>query len=316
MNCSKASQEKSAEKTLKLPLYIKELRAPFLSASLLPIILGGVLVPGWEKADKLLLFGLIILCGSLIHLASNTMNDYFDFKCGSDSPDTCKTPFSGGSGLMVEKLLAPGEVLTLSICLLTVAALTGFIILYLSPGTPLFILFFGAAGIFLGYAYTAPPFNFVYRGLGEFTIFLAFGPLTVCATHYILSGTISIPPFLYSLAPGIMTTAILWINQFPDYETDKRAKKKTLVVQIGLSRSRYIYFILIALTAITLVVNSLSGQLPMKTLWALLFILPALAAAIILHRHYLSPSKLIPAMASTIGAHTVLTLIMIGVAAQ
>ena len=316
MNCSKSSQEKSSEKTSRLSLYIKELRAPFLSASVLPIVLGGVLVPGWDKAGKLLLFALIILCGSLIHLASNTMNDYFDFKSGSDSPDTCKTPFSGGSGLMVEKLLVPGEVLILSICLLALAALTACVILYLSPGPPLFILLFGAAGVFLGYIYTAPPFSFVYRGLGELTIFLAFGPLTVCATYYILSGNISISPFLYPLAPGIMTTAILWINQFPDYETDKRAKKKTLVVQIGLSRSRYIYFILIALTATTLVVGSLYGQLPMKTLWALFFILPAIAAAIILHRHYLTPSRLIPAMASTIGAQTVLTLIMIGVAAQ
>ena len=320
MNCVKPSQEKSPGKSAKissrLPLYIKELRAPFLSASVLPIMLGGVLVPGWDKADKLLLFGLIILCGSLIHLASNTMNDYFDFKSGSDSPDTCKTPFSGGSGLMPQKLLVPGEVLILSICLLTVAALTGFSILYLSPGTPLVILLFGAAGIFLGYAYTAPPFSFVYRGFGELTIFLSFGPLTVCATYYMLSGNISITPFLYSLAPGIMTTAILWINQFPDFETDKRAKKKTLVVQIGLSRSRYIYFMLIALTATTLVVSSLYGQLPMKILWALFFIFPALAATIILHRHYLSPSRLIPAMASTIGAHTVLTLIMIGVSAQ
>ena len=316
MNCSKSSQEKSSGKTSKLPLYIKELRAPFLSASVLPIVLGGVLVPGWDEANKLLLFGLIIVCGSLIHLASNTMNDYFDFKSGSDSPDTCTTPFSGGSGLLVEKLLAPREVFILSICLLTLAAIAGFIILYLSPGTPLFILLFGATGIFLGYAYTAPPFNFVYRGLGELTTFLAFGPLTVCATYYMLSGNISITPFLYSLAPGIMTTAILWINQFPDYETDKRAKKKTLVVQIGLSRSRYIYFILIALTATTLIVSSLHGQLPMKILWALFFIIPALAAAIILQRHYLSPSKLIPAMASTIGAQTVLTLIMIGVATQ
>ena len=321
MNCSKPSQEKlieksterSDKKSLKLPLYIKELRAPFLSASLLPILLGGVLVQGWEKTDKLLLFTLIILCGSLIHLAGNTMNDYFDFKSGSDSSDTCKTPFSGGSGLLVDKLLAPREVFILSICLLTVAALSGFIILYLSPGNPLFIILFGAAGVFLGYAYTAPPFNFVYRGLGELTIFLAFGPLTVCATYYMLSGNISITPFLYSLAPGIMTTAILWINQFPDYETDKRAKKKTLVVQIGLSRSRYIYFILIALTAIILVAGSLYGQLPMKILWALFFIFPAIAAAIILHRHYLTPSRLIPAMGLTIVAHTVLTVIMIGV---
>ncbi|MDT8316381.1 MAG: 1,4-dihydroxy-2-naphthoate octaprenyltransferase [bacterium] len=312
MNYPKASQEKS----IRLPLYIKELRAPFLSASLLPIILGGVLVPGWEKADKLLLFGLIVLCGALIHLASNTMNDYFDFKNGSDGPDTCNTHFSGGSGLLVDKLLLPREVFLLSMCLLTMAALAGFIILYLSPGNPLFIALFGAAGIFLGYAYTAPPFNFVYRGLGEFTIFLAFGPLTVCTAYYILSGNISISPVIYSLAPGSMTTAILWINQFPDYETDKRANKKTLVVQIGPSRSRYIYFILIALTAASLVVSSLYGPLPMTILWALFFILPAFAAAIILQRHYLNPSKLIPAMALTIGAHTVLTLIMIGVAAQ
>lgn len=316
MSCSKPSQEKIVEKPMRLSLYIKELRAPFLSASLLPIILGGVLVPDWEKTDKLLLFILIVLCGSLIHLASNTMNDYFDFKSGCDSPDTCKTPFSGGSGLMVEKLLVPREVFILSICLLTMAALAAFIIIYLSPGNPLFIILFGAAGIFFGYAYTAPPFKFVYRGIGELTIFLAFGPLAVCASYYILSGTISLAPFIYSIAPGIMTTAILWINQFPDYETDKRAEKKTLVVQIGLSRSRYIYYIFIALTATSLIVSSLYGQLPMKILWALLFILPIIPAIITLYRHYLSPAKLIPAMGLTIGAHTVLTLIMITVAAQ
>lgn len=295
----------------KFSLYIKELRVPFISASVLPMGLGIALAYKVNGELDFSLAVLTLLCGTLIHLVANTLNDLYDFKAGSDNSNVIKTPFSGGSGMLTEGHLTCEEVKKLALILIVATFITGLLTLLLSPGETIVILFFGFAGIFLGSAYTVPPLKLSYRGMGEVAIFLAFGPLPVLASYYMMSGKLSIDALIASIPLGLMTTAILWINQFPDYKTDKRAGKKTLVVRLGLERSRYIYYCLIISSFIALFAIVIFTALPAWSLLGLIFTAPAAKASQIVHKNYKEPLKLIPAMAMTIFSHLILGLLII-----
>ena len=103
---------------------------------------------------------------------------------------------------------------------------------------------------FLGYFYTAKPLRLAGRkGLGELTIFLVFGPLLTLGSALAMSATSynfsldSFTVFLLLGCPlGLLTTNILFINQFPDYNSDKKTGKVNLVVLLGKKASRWIYF--------------------------------------------------------------------------
>ena len=118
----------------------------------------------------------------------------------------------------------------------------------------------GATGVFLGFFYTAKPLRLSARkGLGELTIFLAFGPLLTLGSMFSMSNisidlnsSIIQTIFFIGIPLGLLTTNILFINQFPDYESDKKTGKNNLVVIFGKKISRWIYLISNALIFVTL----------------------------------------------------------------
>ena len=309
MGCPPSSQAKTSDN--KLTLYIQELRAPFLTASILPMALGAALAYRQTGEVSPLLLALTLLCGALIHLAANTFNDYFDFKSGCDSNKVTRTPFSGGSGLLPGEHLSAGEVLALSSALLLLAFLAGVAVLFLSPGNAWVILALGITSVLLGYEYTAPPLRLAYRGAGEIAIFIAFGPVPVTAACYIMGGELGITPLAASVPPGLMTTAIIWINQFPDYETDKMAEKRNLLIRMGREKGRSVYYALVLLAGFSLVGHTWWGITPKWSIIGLAYLLAALPAAFILSKEFDNTSKLVPAMRLTIASQTLLTLLMI-----
>ena len=102
-------------------------------------------------------------------------------------------------------------------------------------------------GILLGMFYSTPPFSFQSKGLGELVILLAFGPLLTFGTCYVLTGIIAFKFFLIGIPLGILATLIIWINEFSDYEADKKTGKNNLVVKLGLKKARNGYVFLIIL---------------------------------------------------------------------
>ena len=120
----------------------------------------------------------------------------------------------------------------------------------------IYVSIIAVIGISLGYLYTAKPLKLSARkGLGELTIFLAFGPLLTLGTGFAIStDTISLfSNEFYNLIflgvpVGLLTTNILFINQFPDYKSDKLAGKNNLVVLFGKKSARWIYLIFLVLT--------------------------------------------------------------------
>jgi 1,4-dihydroxy-2-naphthoate octaprenyltransferase len=217
-------------------------RAPFLTAIIVPMLIGAAWVAAlglatpfpWGK------FFLTVFAGIAMHVAANTFNDYFDWKSGTDQANNDYfLPYSGGSrsielGLVNEKTLF--AVASIALLISTALGLT----LALTSGWG--VLVFGAIGAFCSYFYTAPPLRLAARrGLGELAVGLNFGPLAVAGTVYALTGRVSLADFLAGVPIGLLTIAILWINQFPDEEADKATGKHNLVVVLGKARAAWGY---------------------------------------------------------------------------
>ena len=107
------------------------------------------------------------------------------------------------------------------------------------------LFYYGLAGAFSAYFYTGYPLRLVARnGIGELLIGLNYGPLMTMGSVFALTGIHSWEAFYFGIPLGILTTAILWINQFPDRASDKIAGKNHLVVMLGLEKSSWGYLIL------------------------------------------------------------------------
>ncbi len=220
-------------------------RAPFLTAVIVPILIGAA----WVATQGLVTpfptgrFFTALFAGIFLHVAANTFNDYFDWRSGTDPANNDYfLPYSGGSRSIELGLVNERQLFTVAMVSLLVSAGLG-VLLFLQAGIG--ILAFGLAGAFLAYFYTAPPLRLsARRGLGELAVGLAFGPLAVAGTVYALTGSVSTADFLVGVPIGLLTIAILWINQFPDLESDKETGKINLVVVLGRSRARYGYLLL------------------------------------------------------------------------
>lgn len=286
-------------------------RAPFLTATIIPILVAAAWVVARGQASPFPwdLLILTMLGGIALHIAANTFNDYFDWRSGTDPINNDYfMPYSGGSRSIELGLITPRALLRLAIIALSTAALFGVALMAL--GRP-WVLAFGLIGAFSTYFYTAPPLRLVaHKGWGEFLIGLNFGLLLVGGTVYALTGSISPSDFLLGIPIGLLITAILWINQFPDYEADKATGKNNLVVVLGLKNARWGYLLLLVGAFGILLFGVLSGVLPLSVLITFLAIPIGVYTTITLFRHYADRS-LIKANAYTIMLHVAVGVLLV-----
>lgn len=285
-------------------------RAPFLTAIIVPVLVGGAWVAYAHSGEPFpfLKFWMTLFAAIFLHVAANTFNDYFDWRSGADKVNNNYfLPYSGGSrsielGLISEKALFR----VASFSLLISAALGAALAVMSGPG----VLIFGLIGAFSSYFYTAPPLRLAARrGLGELIVGLNFGPLATAGAVYALTGSVSVTDFLIGIPIGLLTTAILWINQFPDEESDRASGKINLVVVLGKSRARWGYLALVSLAFGLLLYWQVTGVFPAGMLLALLSLPLAAHAARIAWRDYNSRS-LVRANSATIQLHLVTGLLM------
>ena len=287
------------------------LRAPFLSASIFPVAVAAA----WYAVSSsgafpwlnftLAMFGVIFL-----HLSANVFNDYYDGLSGADDANNDYfLPFSGGSRSVELGLITPAGQFKLGALLMVLAVGCG-LPLVLTVGQPVIVV--GLLGAALGFFYTAPPLKLIARrGLGELTIGLCFGPLVTLGTVAALSGTLDMNAFWMGLPLGLLTTGILWINQFPDYESDKATGKNNLVVTLGVSASRFGYALIMLGAFAALVGLTLNGVFHSGVLIALLGLPVALHAVFLCFRDF-QKRQLITANRNTIILQSVVSLLMLG----
>lgn len=275
--------------------YLKALRAPFLAGSMIPVIIGAAIA----FTDNRLSFPLLIITAlgvAALHLGANLLNDYYDAR-GSDPINLRLTPFSGGSRVIQDEKIEPRTVLLMALLFFLLGSSAGILLVYLDRPLVLAIGFFGLAA---GWAYSTPPLQLMSRGWGEILIFLAFGPMITLGTYYVMSGSLSWNAFVLGFPHGCFIAGVIWINQFPDYQADREAGKKNLVVRWGTEISRYLYCAIMVLAFV--VVVFLTGAARISCLIMLSFIAFPLAfmAMRILWKEYRSHEGIIPAQALTI----------------
>ena len=288
--------------------WITAIRAPFFTASVAPALVGvaaafyeGYAVNWWHAA--LTLVGLLA-----IHGGTNLANDYFDHVTRDDWVNLTPTPFSGGSRVIQEGVISPRAIFIYSLACFAVGIACGLYLWRVTPGNV--VLWLGLVGVASGSLYTAVPVTIGYRGVGELFVGVNFGPLAVLGSHYVQAGHLSPAALMASVPVGLLIAAVLYINEFPDYEADKQVNKKTLIVIFGPARARYGYIILIALTYAAVAAFVAGGGLPAWALLGLLTLPLAVKAVAVLMRNYREPYQLIPANALTIVVHLATAILL------
>lgn len=295
--------------TATLRIWIKALRAEFLTASLVPVTLG--IAVAWAEGSRVhWLYAILTLVGvSFLHLGANLANDYFDHTSRNDEVNQTPTPFSGGSRVIQEGLLRPRTILTASIVFCCLGLVLGLYLNHERPGN--MVLALGLVGLFCGFFYSASPLRLGYRGVGELLVAISFGPLVVIGSYYVQTGALAWSPLWPSLAVALLIFEVLYINEFPDYEADKEVGKRTLVVILGRERGWYVYAA--ALAGVYLWILVAATVVDLMPAWCLLALvtLPIAIWAVWVARTRLDRVyEMLPANACTIILHLVIGLLL------
>jgi len=223
-------------------------RPKTLLASICPVLLGTVLA--WQKAQfQLWIFLFTLTFALLIQIATNLSNDYFDCIRGADTKERKGPIRVTQAGLVSPKTIRLAFILTFLSALLIAIPLA------LVGGVWIWI--FAALSIVLGYLYTGGPYPLAYIGLGDLFVLVFFGPVACVGTYYLQTLQINMETCILGIGLGLISTAILVVNNLRDIEEDRKARKKTLAVRFGKAFSRFEY------TACILLAFSISlSQLP------------------------------------------------------
>jgi 1,4-dihydroxy-2-naphthoate octaprenyltransferase len=295
---------------LSLPfLVLRTTRLPFLSATIVPVVLGIVIAASHGFFD-LLTAVLTVIGACLVQLAINVSNDVFDTAQGADDANVTPTKFSGGSRVIQYGLVSFRGMATLAAGLFAAGALVGLLLLALA-GSPA-LLAIGVIGLIVGLGYTAPPLKLVYRGLGEVAVAIGFGPLMLLGAYVVQSGgTLAWEPFVASIPVALLVALILYVNEIPDRRGDAHAGKRTLPVRFGRRAVVAGYRIAVIAAYASIVAGVLSGTLPVTALIALLTIPLALRVSHGLEPNYDNPYGLMAIMGVNIQLHLVAGLALV-----
>jgi len=286
---------------------VQALRLPFVTASVLPYLSGALLAPS-PMRPLLLALGMIAVAGT--HLSANVINDYADARSGVDALDPTSFSFFGGSKLIQQGILPPRFFLLTGLALAALSAGAA-LLSALMLGHPVLFLFFLLVWS-MGWAYSCPPVAFVYRGLGELTIFVLFGLATFIGGYLLQTGQLTLAPILLGLPHGFLVAGILIANEVPDAPDDAHAGKRTLVVRIGADYGFLLYALVTVLAAAAIAVVVGLAVLPPSGLLAIpAVLLPAAVATGILRAAPADKPRLVTASKLAIAAHIAASLAMI-----
>lgn len=221
------------------------IRPKTLMASIAPVMLGTLIAYG----DGVHNFPTAFLCllGALsIQILTNLANDYFDYKKGSDTAQRIGPTRVMQAGLVSSMQMIIAITINLIITILICWKLIE------RGGQPILII--GVLSVISAFLYTAGPKPLAYIGLGEIFVLIFFGPVAVAGTYYLQSLELNTAVILIGLGPGLLSTAILTINNLRDIDNDRAAHKNTLAVRFGRSFALNEYLVCIFTAAVVPVI--------------------------------------------------------------
>jgi 1,4-dihydroxy-2-naphthoate octaprenyltransferase len=102
--------------------------------------------------------------------------------------------------------------------------------------------------------------------VGEFFAGLNFGPILVLGAYFVQTGRYSWEALVASLAPGILTSNLLFLNEFPDREADQRGGRRHLVITLGKKKASFLFVALIAASYLCIIIGVLTKMMPLVAL--------------------------------------------------
>ena len=279
--------------------YFAATRPAFLTASMMACLIGLATIWHGTVVFDLPLALVTLLFGLLAHAGVNVLNDYYDALNGTDAQNTDRIfPFTGGSRFIQNGVLTLAQTRNFGFALLVGVALAG---LWLMERSAPHLMYVGLAGLFIGWAYSAPPFRLNSRGLGELCVVAGFLAITV-GTDFVQRKGFAVAPLVAGLSYALLAANLLYINQFPDRTADTATGKLHWVARLPVHLARWGYVLIVALAYIWLLVSVLLGWLPVWSLAAFLALPLSVKAARLLLLHAAQPQRLGEAIKATIGA--------------
>ncbi len=198
-----------------------------------------------------------------------------------------KTPFSGGSGMMQAGLLAPSRVRAAAWGTLSLAFAIGLFLAW-RAGWPVLVLM--AAGGFTSLLYTEHFARWTLARSGERS-----DARDIRRTRRLLRqvGSFDSAVIWASIPPGILTAVLLFLNEFPDAEADRRGGRRHLVIVLGSRRAAYLYTVLMTTVYFIIILGTVFGHTPRGTLISLLTLPIAIAAVYGALRHHGDPARIV-----------------------
>lgn len=255
------AQAQTSKKSQAAPwkVWVKTARPFSLTAAVSPVLVGTA-VAVYEGTFHLVAFLATLLSCLFLQIAANYFNEYFDYRYGLDHAGSL-----GSSTVIFRHEMTAAQVLTGGIGCFACAAVFGLLLIYLIGPT---IILFGLAGMAIAYFYSAKPFQFAIRGLGDILVYIAMGFLMTWGAYYVQIPRWSWIAFAASVPVGFLVVAILNMNNLRDYLDDKAVHKLTLPVRFGqVFGERFHAFLLV-------------GSYIAVTIFALFRVLPLLSLAV------------------------------------
>ncbi|MBN2481590.1 MAG: prenyltransferase [Bacteroidales bacterium] len=285
-------------------LWMAQIRANFLVLAVFLVLIG--LAVAYKYQEPHLQFnwfhGILLILGVVsAHISVNLFNEYSDYRTKIDF-NTHRTPFSGGSGMLTQGLIKPHQVLRVAILTLVLAFGAGLYFALVSHWTILLFSVIGALTILFYSDYLAR-----YM-LGEFFCGLTLGTFVVLGTYIAMNVTPGMHFFellpaeviLISIPPGILTSLLLFLNEFPDAEADRSGGRNHLVIRFGFRKAALIYITGLVFTFGTIVLMPLLGY---SSYWLYLALVPlplAVQASIVAFQYNGDIQKIIPALGNNV----------------
>lgn len=213
-------------KTNGLKAWVLAARPKTLTGAVAPVLVGGMLAYtdsiqltsyAWWSGMLCLLFAVVM------QIDANLVNDYYDFKKGTDREDRLGPERACAQGWITPKAMQCG----IGICTIF-ACLVGLAMLFVSQRWELLIV--GIACVLGCFLYTI---KFSYLGLGDILVLLFFGIVPVGFTYYVMTGGWTLPLSLAGIGMGLATDNLLIVNNYRDRHQDAISGKKTIIVRMG-----------------------------------------------------------------------------------
>ena len=271
-----------------LKVWLRAVRIRFLLASIISVALG-LAINSWQNNTFDIGFAALTFVGvAALHASVDLLNDYWDYKRQIDT-DTQRTKFSGGTGVLPEGLLKPQQVYRAGMLMLIIGSAVGAFFIFERGITIAVILGFAIVSI---YFYST---RIVDSGLGE--VFVAIkGAMIVLGTYFVQSSHITSEPIIAGIVSGVLSSTVLFVNSFPDYDADKKHGRKTLVIVLGKDKASSTIWVFPGIIYGIIVAGVVSGIFPIVSLMTLATIPMVVQAAISLKKNYDDTNRLVPVM--------------------